>query len=49
MGDHINTIQKKKYIKYFMGTESHNTIMLDNLDQMLKGERDLFGITGRKH
>ncbi len=22
-----------------MGTESHNTIMLDNLDQMLKGER----------
>ena len=30
---------EKKYIKYFMGTESHNTIMLDNLDQMLKGER----------
>ncbi len=26
-------------LKYFMGTESHNTIMLDNYDQMLKGPR----------
>lgn len=26
-------------IKYFSGTESHNTIMLDNYDQMLKGSR----------
>lgn len=26
-------------LKYFMGTESHNTIMLDNYDQMLKGSR----------
>ena len=26
-------------IKYFMGTESHNTIMLDNYDQMQKGSR----------
>ncbi|MCI1785951.1 MAG: heparinase II/III family protein [Bacteroidales bacterium] len=25
--------------KYFRGTESHNTIMLDNYDQMLKGPR----------
>jgi len=28
-----------KTLKYFMGTESHNTVMLDNYDQMLKGER----------
>ncbi len=26
-------------LKYFMGTESHNTIMLDRHDQMLKGAR----------
>ena len=26
-------------IKYFSGTESHNTIMLDDMDQMLKGPR----------
>lgn len=26
-------------LKYFMGTESHNTIMLDNFDQMQKGSR----------
>ena len=26
-------------LKYFMGTESHNTVMLDNHDQMLKGSR----------
>lgn len=26
-------------LKYFAGTESHNTIMLDDYDQMLKGER----------
>lgn len=26
-------------LKYFMGTASHNTIMLDNDDQMLKGAR----------
>lgn len=25
--------------KYFAGTESHNTVMLDNYDQMLKGPR----------
>lgn len=28
-----------KLLKYFMGTESHNTVMLDNNDQMLKGKR----------
>ena len=28
-----------KMLKYFMGTESHNTVMLGNHDQMLKGER----------
>jgi hypothetical protein len=26
-------------LRYFMGTHSHNTIMLDNYDQMLKGPR----------
>jgi hypothetical protein len=26
-------------IKYFMGSESHNTVMLDHYDQMLKGAR----------
>jgi hypothetical protein len=26
-------------LKYFMGTASHNTVMLDNQDQMLKGSR----------
>jgi hypothetical protein len=26
-------------LKYFSGTESHNTVMLDNYDQMLKGSR----------
>lgn len=26
-------------LKYFMGTESHNTVMLDNYDQMEKGSR----------
>jgi hypothetical protein len=26
-------------VRYFMGTRSHNTIMLDNFDQMLKGPR----------
>lgn len=26
-------------IKYFSGTESHNTVMLENYDQMLKGSR----------
>lgn len=26
-------------INYFMGTQSHNTIMLDNNNQMLKGAR----------
>jgi len=26
-------------LKYFMGTESHNTVMLDDYDQMLKGSR----------
>lgn len=26
-------------LRYFMGSESHNTIMLDNKDQMLKGSR----------
>jgi len=28
-----------KTLKYFMGTESHNTVMLNHLDQMLKGAR----------
>jgi hypothetical protein len=28
-----------KLLKYFMGTESHNTVMLDDYDQMLKGFR----------
>jgi hypothetical protein len=26
-------------VKYFMGTSSHNTVMLDDFDQMLKGKR----------
>lgn len=29
----------EKSLKYFMGTESHNTVMLDDYDQMLKGSR----------
>lgn len=29
----------EKLVKYFSGTESHNTVMLDNYDQMLKGPR----------
>jgi hypothetical protein len=29
----------KDILRYFMGTSSHNTIMLDNNDQMLKGGR----------
>ncbi len=28
-----------KTLKYFMGTESHNTVMLDDNDQMVKGAR----------
>lgn len=28
-----------KTLKYFMGSESHNTVMLDGHDQMLKGSR----------
>lgn len=28
-----------KLVKYFSGTESHNTVMLDDKDQMLKGPR----------
>jgi hypothetical protein len=28
-----------KTLRYFMGTESHNTVMLDDEDQMLKGAR----------
>lgn len=30
---------QQELLKYFMGTRSHNTIMLDNYDQMLKGPR----------
>src|SRR5690606_36879478 len=29
----------QKLLKYFMGTESHNTVMLEDYDQMLKGSR----------
>ncbi len=29
----------QEFIKYFMGTGSHNTVMLDDFDQMLKGPR----------
>lgn len=29
----------KTQLKYFMGTRSHNTVMLDDHDQMLKGDR----------
>ncbi len=29
----------EKWIKYFAGTEGHNTVQLDNYDQMLKGPR----------
>lgn len=29
----------QKLLKYFMGTESHNTVMLGDYDQMLKGSR----------
>lgn len=29
---------EKAIVKYFAGTESHNTVMLDDFDQMLKGE-----------
>ncbi len=32
-----NTAQELK--RYFNGTQSHNTVMVDDLDQMLKGER----------
>lgn len=32
-----NTVES--LVKYFSGTESHNTVMLDNYDQMLKGPR----------
>ena len=37
MGVVINTTEK--LLRYFMGTESHNTIMLEGHDQMLKGDR----------
>jgi hypothetical protein len=30
---------EENLLKYFMGTASHNTVMLDNEDQMLKGSR----------
>lgn len=30
---------KPGLLRFFMGTQSHNTIMLDNYDQMLKGPR----------
>jgi hypothetical protein len=30
---------KLDLLKYFMGTQSHNTVMLDDFDQMLKGPR----------
>lgn len=33
---------ENKIVKYFKGTESHNTVMLDNNDQMLKGPRFLW-------
>lgn len=29
----------KEIVMYFIGTQSHNTVMLDNFDQMLKGGR----------
>lgn len=29
----------KRTVKYYSGTESHNTVMLDDYDQMLKGPR----------
>lgn len=29
----------KELVRYFIGTKSHNTVMLDNYDQMLKGGR----------
>ena len=32
-----NTSEKE--LKYFMGTQSHNTVMLDEMDQMEKGSR----------
>lgn len=37
-----------KWLKYFMGTESHNTIMLDDQDQMLKGGRFIWYYWTRK-
>jgi hypothetical protein len=30
---------KPELLKFFMGTQSHNTVILDNYDQMLKGPR----------
>ena len=30
---------KPEWVKYFSGTESHNTVMLEDKDQMLKGPR----------
>lgn len=30
---------KPELLKFFMGTQSHNTVVLDNFDQMLKGPR----------
>jgi hypothetical protein len=30
---------EKEIVKFFMGTRSHNTIMLDDYDQMYKGDR----------
>lgn len=30
---------EKKYLDYFMGTASHNTVMVENHSQMLKGSR----------
>ncbi|MGH2563406.1 MAG: alginate lyase family protein, partial [Ginsengibacter sp.] len=40
----------EKNIKYFMGTASHNTIMLDDYDQMKKGSRFIwYNWTQRKN
>lgn len=30
---------EQRTVKYYSGTESHNTVMLDDFDQMLKGDR----------
>ena len=35
----------EEYLNYFNGTSSHNTVSVDNKNQMLKG-KDLFGIIG---